>query len=271
MMPKRGEIDVKAELTLKPDFTQSLPVPLNNYKSEIDSGGTNGGLSGENGFTNANGPVIQGQPKAFGQQQINVFGRQLPQLPLQESEFSSEPVQKQTSSQSIQSEQNQNRQPCATECQPQTSCFLRRCNQGVDPVFGIPTFAPPFFPLTFPTLPTLGFPTVAPFITHTYPTIAPPIAQPSLQPVSGYFDPSNSGRPISFSSLSYFPTADTKRNVNANGRLTQLSIAPITHTSTTPASNVISTEPSPTFSGKQPLFSGQYYIFPSLYVFISEY
>ncbi|VBB34099.1 unnamed protein product [Acanthocheilonema viteae] len=264
VMLKRGEADVKAEIALKPDVVaQSLPIPLSSQRSEIGSGGTGSSFSSENGisFANANNPIIQGEPKAFGQQQVTVFNEQPPpQLPLREPEFGFESVQKQIPGQNVQPEQNYNHQPCATQCQ-QTSCFLRRCNQGLDPVFGIPTFAPPLFPLTFPTLPTLGFPTVAPqtfqpFIGHTYPTIAPPPSQPPLHPLSGYFNPANSGHVTSFNSPTYFPTTDTKRNVNVNGRFTQLSISPITYASTTPASNAISTETSTVLSGRPVLFSG---------------
>ncbi|CAG9532912.1 unnamed protein product [Cercopithifilaria johnstoni] len=260
VMQKRGE-DVTAEITLKPSTTQSLAVPLSSRKSRIGLDNIRNGFSGENGmgFADANSPVIRNEPKAFAQQQLSVFGEKPPQLPFREPEFGFEPLQKQTSSQSSQPKQSHNPQPCAAQCQ-QTSCYPQRCNQGLDTVFGIPTLAPPLFSLTFPTLPALGFPTVAPqtfqpFIAQTYPTIAPPAFQPPLHSAPGYFDPFNFGHTASFNSPQYF-SPNNKRNVNANGRLMQFSIAPTAYSSTTPASNAISIEQPVVHSSKPVNFLG---------------
>lgn len=252
-MWKRRETDVKAD-TRKPDFTQSLAFPLSNYKSEIDSDSAGSGFSSENGvrFASASDPVIREEAKAFGQQQISVFDGQLSQLPLGGTEF--EPIQKQPSSQTIQPQQTGTHQPCSTQCQ-QSSCMLQRCNQGLDPIFGIPTFAPPLFPLTLPTLPTLGFPTAAPQTLTPFITVSPPF-QPQHQPLSSYLNPSNTGHSASFNSLPYFSTSNTKRNVNVNGKATQLSIAPVTYAPTTPVPSAISTQPPAVLSGKPILFSG---------------
>lgn len=235
-----------------------MTIPLSNHKSAIGSGGTGGTFSDENRLSFANGPVIHREAKAFGQPQVRIFDQQEPQLRLQEPEFGFGSVQQQTPSPSIPPRQNHNPKPCTTQCQ-QTSCFLQRCNQGLDPVFRIPTFAPPLFPLNFPTLAPFSFPTVAPntfqpLIAYTYPTIAPPPSQPPLQPVPGYLDPFNSGHAVSFNSPPYFAANGDKRNVNSNGRLTQLSIAPITYTSTTSASNAIPTQPPAVLAGS-PIFS----------------
>lgn len=79
------------------------------------------------------------------------------------------------------------RPSCAQNCNRPACPTQLRCNEGRDPIFGIPTLAPPFFPTLFPTLPPHTFPTFAPhsfptppphtfptFPPHTYPTIAPP-------------------------------------------------------------------------------------------------
>ncbi|VDK78449.1 unnamed protein product [Litomosoides sigmodontis] len=257
-MWKRREADIKAEITRKPAFTQSFAFPLGNHKSEIASDGAASDFSSENGirFASVSSPVNREGAKGFDQQQISEFGRQLPQLPpLRATELES--VQPQASSQAAQPQQASTHQPCTTQCQ-QSPCLLQRCNQqGLDPVFGIPTFAPPLFPLTLPTLPTLGFPTAAPQTLPSFVTISPP-SQPPPQPLSGYLNLPNAniGHSAPFNSLAYFSTPNTERNVKANGKVTQLSISPITHTPTTPASTVISTQPPAVLSGKPILLSG---------------
>ncbi|VDN94534.1 unnamed protein product [Brugia pahangi] len=284
-MQKRKEIDVKAEITLKPNIAQSLAIPLSNRKLETDHSSDhsdNNNFSDDNNHNFATHLIAQGgESKAFGQQQVNMFGQQIPQLPLPQNDFAFGSVQQQGTNQIIQPGQNQNQiiqpgqnqnhEPCTTQCQ-QTPCFLNQCNQGLNPVLGFPTL----FPITFPTLP--GFPTLKPqpfqpFITNTYPTAAPPPPpppppppQPLYQPVPGsspsqqsfqsipnYFDQSNSDHVASFNLPSYYDTTGAKRNVNSNGRFMPLSIAPITHTLTTPAINAI---PTQQLSGRPMLLSG---------------
>uniref|UniRef100_A0A1I7VJS6 Uncharacterized protein n=1 Tax=Loa loa TaxID=7209 RepID=A0A1I7VJS6_LOALO len=258
---RREEVDVKAEITLKPNIAQSLTIPFNNRKSETGSSGTGNNFPDENNLAIANFPVVQGESKAFGQPQVNLFGQQHPQLPLQQPEFGFGPFQQQASNQIIQPGQNHNREPCTAQCQ-QTSCFMQRCNQGLNPVLGIPTLFPLNLP-TLPTFPTLAPPTFRPFITQSYPTIASQSSQSafqpvpgSFQPVPGYVDPSNSGHTVSLNSLPYFAADNAKRNVNSNNRLMQLSNAPIIHTPPTPISNSIPTQPSAIASGRPVLLSG---------------
>ncbi|MCP9265019.1 Transporter [Dirofilaria immitis] len=198
---------------------------------------------------------VQPQIRAFGQQQ-EVFNQQ--QLtPSYRPEFGYTSFQQQGLSQNIQPRQSQSHGPCATQCQ-QNSCYMQRCNRGLDPVFGIPTFAPPLFPLTLPTLPTFSLPTVTPptfqpFI--SYPTVAPPSSHSPLQPVPGYIDSSGSRNTISQNSPSFLPLSSIKENFDPNDRLMQLSVAPIAQAATASVSNAIPVQSSEVLSGRPILLS----------------
>ncbi|VDK65615.1 unnamed protein product [Onchocerca ochengi] len=194
---------------------------------------------------------VQPHGRAFGQQQLT---------PSYGTGLNYEPVQQQQLGQSIQPEQSQQYGPCAAQCQ-QNSCYMQRCNQGLDPVFGIPTFPPPtMLPLSFPTLPPFSFPTVTPptfqpFITPTYPALAQLPPQLPFYPVSNYSYPTNFGNAVSFNAESNFPNSAIRRNVNPNDELMHLSTAPIAQVPTTSTSNEIPAQPSETFFGRKALFS----------------
>uniref|UniRef100_A0A915PP77 Uncharacterized protein n=1 Tax=Setaria digitata TaxID=48799 RepID=A0A915PP77_9BILA len=255
---KQQEEANQVEQMLKSDADQQIAFLTNSRKSEIRTGATDGRFStGNNGPTVINGLPLLSEKKAFGEERISNFDKPKQHLG-SESSFGS--VQQQELSDDNQPKQIGNHGSCGTQCN-RSPCFMQRCNQGLNPLFGIPTFPPPFFPLNFPTLPMPNFPTVAPqtfqpFISQTYPTVAPPPTQPPLPPDSSYHSSSNSDYAVSFNAPTYLATNMIKIPENTNpNRLVQLSIAPIPSLSTTATSSLVPEQPLAMLSNRPILFA----------------